>query len=198
MNRTTSRDPRLNPPPVTPEREESLQRLVTKKALLDIQQAELVMQKAKLDLIQEKHEEELKHLKTELQDLARFHDQGPYPKRPPCLKDPRLYNEDFVSTMLRGKVPGYMQPTRVTRTTTKATNPTPDMTSTSVTSNIDEPLPASAITQGLNASPTVRVASMWPRAQHPIQGLNTLFEMRESTDRTGSNSPDPRKPKEGS
>jgi hypothetical protein len=179
---------------MTPQKEDSLRRL----ALLEIQQAELVFRKAQLDIIQEKEEEELKHLQTELQDLVKLHAQGSHPIRPPCLTDKRLYDAEFVGTMLRGKVPGYMQPSRVTRTTTKATNPTPNMTSTSVTSTSDEPLPASETTQGLNAFPTVRTASLWPRAKHPIQGLNILFEMLESTERTGSNSPDPRKPKEGS
>ena len=47
---------------MTPQKAASLQRL----ALLEIQQAELVMQKAQLDIIQEKEEEELKYLRTEL------------------------------------------------------------------------------------------------------------------------------------
>jgi hypothetical protein len=187
MNRTTSRDPRINSPPVTPEKAEFLQNLLNKKAQLDIQKAGLDLQKAQLDLQQGKHEQEIKQLQIELQELERLQDHGPHPKRPSCLRDPRLYDDDFIRTMLRGKVPGYIHPP----------NPITEMPSTSVTTDINNPLPASPITPGLNAFPAVHVASMWPHAQHPVQGLNILFPMRQSPAATGSTSPVPRQPKEG-
>jgi hypothetical protein len=188
-----SRDPRLNAPPMTPNKEQALRRLV----LLDIEQAELASRKAQLDIIQAREEEELEQHQTKLQELVKTHTQGSHPTRPACLYDKRLYDAEFVK-MLRGKVPGYLQPSSVTRKTAKATNPNPNTTSTSATSTSDEPLPVSTTTQGLNAFPQVRTASLWPRGKHPVKDLNVLFKMLDNTDRSGSNSPDPRPPKEGS
>jgi hypothetical protein len=193
MDRTKSRDPRINTPPATPERAEFLQNLLNKKAGLDHQKAGLDLQKAVLDLQQGKIEQEIHQLQIELQELEQqaeksLQDHGPHPKRPSCLRDPRLYNDDFIRRMLRGKVPGYIQPQ----------NPITGIPSTSVTTDIDNPLPASPTTPVLNNFPAINKEAMWPHAKHPVQGLNILFPMRESPAATGSTISSPRQPKEGS
>jgi hypothetical protein len=193
MDRTKSRDPRINTPPATPEKAEILQTLLNKKAELDLQKAGLDLQKAGLDLQQRKNEQETHQLQIELQELEqqaekRLQDHGPHPKRPACLRDPRLYNDDFIRMMLRGKVPGYIHPP----------NPITGMTSTSITTDIDNPLPASPTVPVLNNFPAINQEAMWPHAQHPVQGLNILFPMRESPSATGSTISVPRQPREGS
>jgi hypothetical protein len=215
MDRTKLRDPRIDTPPATPEpatpeTAEILQTLLHKKAELDLQKAGLDLQKAELDLLQRKNEQEIHQLQTELQQLEqqaeqKLQAQGPNPrgrglKTGPCplnfLQGGRhaIPGQDFsdVGFSIQGVHQTSLKNMLRTLQGMEPLHPITGMPSTSVTTDVENPLPPTSPVPVLNNFPVINQEAMWPHA------LNILFPMRESASATGSTISEPRQPREGS